>query len=90
MGELEDIYKKEANKFIKLIKSSISELKKNPKAKEPINNLERGSHTLKGNSLQLGYYSVAYLAKSMDDLAKRIMDGEIKLNKNNLAFLLKV
>ena len=81
------LYIKEANDCIYRIKASLNYLEKNMYDERAVIQLRMDSHKLKGSSLQMGFYLIAYLARLIEDIVKKILEKELKLNKQKLEFL---
>jgi len=86
VDDLSDTYKKETESCIKTIHTLLKTLQKKPSDPKAISELVRAAHTLKGASLQMGYYSVAYIARMMEDFSKNLQIRK-KVNMQDLAFL---
>ena len=57
---------------------------------ETINRIYRAFHTVKGNSLMLGFQNLARLAHEAEDLLSKIRSGDLEVHEEIIDILLKV
>jgi len=91
MGEKDlytkDIYMKEAYEYIGYIKNDLAVLSDKPDDKNALHDILRCSHGLNGNSMQMGFFIVAYFSHIINDMVHDIEEGRTKPTEENLAFI---
>jgi chemotaxis protein histidine kinase CheA len=86
--KLSKLFVKEVKENVAGAKVAMKTLQNNPMSVKAAKKMERCTHTLKGIALQQGVYSIAYLAKAANDLAKFYYDiKDIKARRKALAFI---
>jgi hypothetical protein len=82
-----DIYIKESYEYISYIKNDLAILDDNPGDKTALHDILRCSHGLKGNSMQMGFFIVAYFSHIINDMVRDIEEGRTKPTEENIAFI---
>ncbi len=82
-----DIYMKEAYEYIGYIKNDLAILGNKPYDKNALHDILRCSHGLKGNSMQMGFFIVAYFSHIINDIVRGVEEGRTKPTEETLAFI---
>ncbi len=79
--ELRDLYKTAASEHVQSIESALMELEKNPENIDPLKDLLRAAHTLKGDSRMLGVEDVETLIHQIEECLTPISKGQAMLDR---------
>ncbi len=79
--ELRDLYKTSATEHIQSIESALMELEKNPENIDPLKDLLRAAHTLKGDSRMLGVEDVETLLHQIEECLVPISKGHERVDR---------
>ena len=74
MNSYKDLYLKTAGEHLRIVANSILTLKKTSNDKNSLELLHRGFHSLKSQSLIMGYTSLGELAKTLELFFKQIIE----------------
>jgi two-component system chemotaxis sensor kinase CheA len=80
----------ESDESLGLMEEALVALEGRPDDPEILASIFRVVHTLKGNSLSLGFSVIAEVAHGVEDLLARLRDGEIKVSAGLVTLLLRV
>jgi two-component system chemotaxis sensor kinase CheA len=87
--ELWDAYKSDASTALGEIEVAILELERNVEAREPLNELYRGLHSLKGNSAFFGLATIEHLAHAAEDVIGLVRDRGVQLDRELVELMLE-
>lgn len=80
----QDLYAKTAYDYLEKIKNGISQLLKNPHNAEIINDIYISTHSLKSQSLAMGYKQTADLSSAIQDIFEQAKENRMDLSENLL------
>jgi chemosensory pili system protein ChpA (sensor histidine kinase/response regulator) len=85
--ELLDIFQDEAVDIVGVIETNLRRLSANPSEREPIFELKRSLHTLKGGARMAGSMLIGTLAHNTESLLKHVEDGKLPADRELLDML---
>jgi len=80
--EYKEMFYAEAFENQEELNKLFTQLEKNPKDKSAIDSIFRITHTLKGNSMGLGYQGIAELSHIMEDMFAMVKENKLDLDAN--------
>lgn len=80
--EYKEMFYAEAFENQEELNKLFTQLEKNPKDKNAIDSIFRITHTLKGNSMGLGYQGIAELSHIMEDMFAMVKENKLELDAN--------
>ena len=75
-GALLRMFVAESRECLRTMEAAALELERQPRAQEPLAELFRAVHTLKGNAFSLGFGELARLAHALEDRLHRVREGK--------------
>ena len=79
MSQFKELFIEEAHEHLQNLNQVLLQLEKEPSNAEPINEIFRLAHTIKGMAATMGYDNMALLAHSMEDLLDELRQGELEV-----------
>ena len=79
MSQFKELFIEEAHEHLQDLNQVLLQLEKDPSNAEPINEIFRLAHTIKGMAATMGYDNMALLAHSMEDLLDELRQGELEV-----------
>ncbi|WP_460758728.1 response regulator [Lysobacter fragariae] len=86
-SELVDIFVEEGSDLLDHSDGLLAELRATPDAREPMVNLQRNLHTLKGGARMAGIMAVGELGHSMESLLESVVEHRVELGSDGLPLL---
>ncbi len=90
LEDFKALYLSTANEYVQKMKRDFTELMQNPSASEALNELHLSSHSLKSQSLVMGYTTTGELSHSIERFARALKDKNIPFPLESGASLEKV
>ncbi|MGD9487810.1 MAG: Hpt domain-containing protein [Calditrichaceae bacterium] len=78
--ELVEIFQDEARTFLATINKSHEKIKKKPKDKNALNELENASHSLKLSARMMGFEDISHIAESLESMVESVRNNEIEID----------
>lgn len=79
MTQFKDLFIAEAGEYLQSLNQSLLQLARRPEETEPVNEIFRVAHTLKGMAATMGYNKITELAHQMENLLDKLRKGEISI-----------
>ncbi len=79
-AELVEIFQDEARTFLATINKSHEQIKKKPKDKNALNELENASHSLKLSARMMGFGDISHIAESLESIVESVRNNEIEMD----------
>ena len=76
MNKYTELFATESRDYLMAMEHALLQLEADPQAREPVDELFRSVHTLKGMSGVMGYTSVTALSHAMESLLARVRSGD--------------
>ncbi|MFH1783765.1 MAG: chemotaxis protein CheA [bacterium] len=80
MSQYKEMFISEAQEHLQEMNRALLELEKSPQDENLLNQIFRGSHTLKGMAATMGYESITKLSHHMEDVLDTLKKGGMKVN----------
>lgn len=77
LEDFKALYLSTAHEYVQKMKKDLSELVENPSSKEALNELHLSSHSLKSQSLVMGYTTTGELSHSIERFARALKDKNV-------------
>ncbi len=87
MTEYEQLFLSESQEILHTLNTVLVELEKNPADTALLNELFRGSHTLKGMAQSMGYDDIAHLTHSMESALALVRNGTISADSRTVGLV---
>lgn len=87
MSQYKEMFISEAQEHLQEMSRALLELEKNPENSDLLNQIFRGSHTLKGMAATMGYDAITKLSHQMEDVLDNLRKGEVKINTDIINIL---
>lgn len=87
-SELVEVFFEEADSILQRLDEGILALEKDPDDQEPIREVFRAAHTLKGSSATMGFSDIANLTHNMESLLDQVRSGTRKITQDIIDALL--
>ncbi len=85
--ELLEVFTEEAEDHVRQLRAGLAALERNSADREPLNDIRRSAHTLKGAAGAVGLRNAAQLAHRMEDLLDGLHEGTRTLTPEAVALL---
>ena len=79
MSQYKELFVEEAQEHLQGLNQALLQLEKEPSDVEPLNEIFRLAHTIKGMAATMGYDDIALLAHSMEDLLDELRRGTLEV-----------
>ena len=79
MSQYKELFIEEAQENLQGLNQALLQLEKEPSDVEPLNEIFRLAHTIKGMAATMGYDDMALLAHSMEDLLDELRQGTLEV-----------
>jgi len=79
MSQFKELFIEEAQEHLQNLNRAMLQLEKDPANPEPLNEIFRLAHTIKGMAATMGYDDMAHLAHSMEDLLDELRQGKLEV-----------
>jgi len=79
MSQFKELFIEEAREHLQDLNQTLLQLEKGPSDVEPLNEIFRLAHTLKGMAATMGYDDMARLAHAMEDLLYELRQGKLEI-----------
>jgi len=79
-SEYMDLFIEETREHLQLLNEGLLKIEKNPSDEEPIHEIFRAAHTLKGMAATMGFEQITELTHKMENLLGKIRDKELTLS----------
>jgi len=87
MDNLTELYNSECKKSLKIVYDALEKIKDGTHNEETFKQLRQGAHAIRGTSLQMGHYSVGYLANNLENVAMGLMEKRLKIEPKIVLFI---
>ncbi|MBQ0712946.1 MAG: Hpt domain-containing protein [Porticoccus sp.] len=85
--EIIGIFVEEVTEVLELIEGAYLQWVDNPKGEEPLNEIRRGFHTLKGSGRMVGAETIGDLAWSVENLLNKVIANRVTVTPTVIAFV---
>ena len=79
MSQFKELFIEEAQEHLQALNQALLQLEKEPSNVEPLNEIFRLAHTVKGMAATMGYDDMARLAHTMEDLLDELRQGKLEV-----------
>ncbi len=86
--ELLDIYFAEAQELLTTLEKQLLALESNPQASEPVQEMFRAAHSLKGASAMMGFMHTSKFSHTLEEVFDRLRKKELPVTENLISLLL--
>lgn len=87
LNKYKQLYLKTAHDYLTLLKNGLRTFEPENLPADTLSEVHRAAHSLKGQSLVMGYTTTGLLCKKIEDILKQIKDGQLPVTKLLLAHL---
>ncbi|HCJ67518.1 MAG TPA: chemotaxis protein CheA [Elusimicrobia bacterium] len=84
MSQFRDLFLAEANEYLQGLNQALLQLARRPEEIEPLNEIFRLAHTLKGMSATMGYTKITELTHQMEDVLDKLRKGESSITPETI------
>jgi len=88
-SELLDTYFAEAEELLTVLENQLIALESNPQASEPLQEMFRAAHSLKGASAMMGFMHTSKFSHALEEVFDRLRKKELPVTKNLISLLLE-
>lgn len=79
LSQYKDLYLQTSREYLQSLNTALLKLEKKPADKEAIEEIFRSAHSLKGQSVAMGYEATGSLCHTVEDIFYEIREGRMKL-----------
>src|SRR5438105_5237789 len=87
---LRDVFQQEAEEALAAMEQALIALQSNPQAAEPLNEVFRFAHTIKGGAAMVDYPVVAEYAHKFEDALSMMREGLVAVTPAHVTLMLQV
>lgn len=87
MSQFRDLFIAETNEYLQGLNQALLQLARRPEESEPLNEIFRLAHTLKGMSATMGYTKITELTHEMENVLDRLRKGETTITSETIDLL---